>query len=69
MTMINSANFFLRILLLKFTIFLYTVLIYLLLTRDAVSTWTLRSKIYLVMLVLLVVIGRLERNAWRRSAV
>jgi hypothetical protein len=65
----HSVNVFLRILLLTFTISLYGILLYQLFTRDAISTWILRSKIYLAILVLVVVIRRLQRECLRRVAV
>jgi hypothetical protein len=61
-TLSHLVNVFLRNLLLNFTIFLYGILLYLLFTRDAVSTWILRSKIYLAILVLFVVIRRFQRD-------
>jgi hypothetical protein len=57
----HSVKVFLRILLLNFMISLYGILLYLLFTTDAISTWILRSKIYLAILVLVVVIRRLQR--------
>ena len=62
-TLSHPVNAFLRNLLLNFTIFLYGILLYLLFTRDAVSTGILRSKIYLALLILFIVIHRLQRNA------
>jgi hypothetical protein len=62
-TLSHSVSVFLRILLLTFTISLYGILLYLLFTTDAISTWILRSKIYLAILVLVFVIRRLQRNA------
>ena len=62
-TVSYPANVFLRNLLLNFIIFLYGILLYLLFTRDAISTLILRSKMYLVLLALLVFIHRLQRNA------
>jgi hypothetical protein len=62
-TLVHSVNVFLRILLLTFTISLYDILLYLLSTTDAISTWILRSKIYLAILVLVLVIRRLQRIA------
>jgi len=62
-TVSYPANVFLRNLRLNFIIFLYGILLYLLFTRDAISTLILRSKMYLVLLALLVFIHRLQRNA------
>jgi hypothetical protein len=42
---------------------LYGILLYLLFMRDAISTWILRSQIYIAILVLVVVIRSLQRNA------
>jgi hypothetical protein len=66
-TLSHLVNVFLRILLLNFTISLYSILLYLLLTSDAINTWILRSKIYLALLVLVVIIRRLQRNALRKA--
>jgi len=62
-TVSHLVNGFLRNLLLNFIIFLYGILLYLLFTRDAISTLILRAKIYLLLLALLVFIHRLQRNA------
>ena len=62
-TVSYPANVFLRNLRLNFIIFLYGILLYLLFTRDAISTLILRAKIYLLLLALLVFIHRLQRNA------
>jgi hypothetical protein len=66
-TLSHLVNVFLRILLLNFTISLYSILLYLLFTGDAINTWILRSKIYLAILVLVVIIRRLQRNALRKA--
>jgi hypothetical protein len=63
----DTANLFLRTLLLMITVLLHGILVYLLFTTDAIDTLILRSNIYLAMLVLMATLYRLQRADNLRS--